>query len=378
MNETTEKIGLYIHVPFCIKRCSYCDFATNLERKNDRNNYLFLLKKEILSYSNKKFQIESIYFGGGTPSLLTSLEIKEILSWIKDLFTLNKICEITLEGNPDSLTPVKIKAFIEVGINRFSVGIQTLNEEELIFLGRGHLVEENYKTIEALCMEQVAFNIDLMLGIPKQTLNSFEKTLSLLPIDKISHVSAYILSVEEEAPWYDKIKRGEIVLPPEEVEAEAYFLLKDYLEGHGIFQYEISAYARKGSESLHNLKYWENQNYIGVGPSAGSFFNKVRWQNQKSLKLWEMQLNDEIGKLHYEEYSPKSAILETIMLEFRKICGIEEQKLLNWDRNYPDLNLKEKIERLLKKKHIEKKNGYLKISRNSLLFANEVFLEFIE
>ncbi|MCJ8347880.1 radical SAM family heme chaperone HemW [bacterium] len=378
MCEHPNKIGLYIHVPFCIKRCAYCDFATDLERKGQRTLYMSTLKDEIELYAGKNYLIDSIYFGGGTPSLLQTSEVAEILSWVSEVFEVLASCEVTLEGNPDSLKAHRISALMDVGINRFSVGIQTLNREELDFLGRGHLIEENFETIDALCKAQVRFNIDLMLGIPKQSITSFEKTLSLLPIDSISHVSAYILSVEEEAPWFEKIQNGSILLPPEEMEVEAYFLLKDFLEDKGIFQYEISAYARKGQESLHNLKYWENKNYLGIGPSAGSYINRVRWQNQKSLDLWQLQINGKTSKLHYEEYTSKNAILETIMLEFRKICGIDKQKLYDWDSSYPDLCIKEKIERLLTNGRIELCKGNLRISRNSLLFANEVFLEFIE
>jgi oxygen-independent coproporphyrinogen-3 oxidase len=373
-----KPIGIYIHIPFCIKRCAYCDFSTDLERKDDRNRFLQSLHDEISKSPYIQSAVDSIYFGGGTPSLLSASELRNILEQLKTLFEISSKCEITLEGNPDSLTPLKIDSFMEVGINRFSVGIQTLNEQELNALGRGHLLIENFNTIEALCKAEVRFNIDLMMGIPYQTLASFKSTLALLPIDKISHISAYLLSIEEESPWFEKINDGRIVLPAEGMEGDAYFLLKDFLKENGINQYEISAFSRVNEESIHNLKYWENQNYLGFGPSAGSYINQVRWQNQKSLKLWEEQIKGALEKLHYEEYDSKSAILETIMLEFRKIEGISAKKLKVWAAKHPDLNIDEKIERLLVTKKIEKIDENLRITRESLLFANDVFMEFVE
>ncbi|MCO4781298.1 MAG: radical SAM family heme chaperone HemW [Candidatus Cloacimonetes bacterium] len=374
----TKAIGIYVHIPFCIKRCAYCDFSTDLEKGNDRDRFLKALQKEIAASLYLGYSVNSIYFGGGTPSLLNPSELDCILTQIQSLFTVTSDCEVTLEGNPDSLTPTRISDFIKVGVNRFSVGIQTLNELELSALGRGHLVKENHQTIDALCRANVRFNVDLMMGIPHQTITSFKETLSLLPIEKISHVSAYLLSVEEESPWFDKINSGKIVLPAEGMEGEAYYLLKDFLEKQGIYQYEISAFSRVGQESIHNLKYWENENYLGFGPSAGSYFNQVRWQNQKSLSLYEAQLEGSIEKFHYEEYDSKNAILETIMLEFRKIKGICIKKLKKWSIEHPDLKIEEKIEKLLVNKKIEKVDSKIRITRESLLFANDIFMEFVE
>lgn len=371
-------IGIYIHIPFCIKRCAYCDFSTDLERKGDRSFFLQTLQKEIEASPKYKFDVDSIYFGGGTPSLLMTNEVQAIIQWLKTRFSILDHCEITLEGNPDSLTPSKIYSLMVAGVNRFSVGIQTLNARELNSLGRGHLLSENLQTIQALVESKVRFNIDLMMGIPHQTLSSFQETLDALPIEKISHVSAYLLSIEEESPWFEKVNDGRIVLPLEGMEGQAYYLLKDYLENRGIIQYEISAFARSNEESLHNLKYWENENYIGFGPSSGSYLDRARWQNQKSLKLWKSQINGEIEKFHYEEYDAKNAILETIMLEFRKIKGINERKLKNWAKDYPGLGIEDKIEKLLENKKIEKIDGSLRITRDTLLFANEVFMEFVD
>ncbi len=275
--------GLYVHFPFCEKKCNYCDFysVAGLSQKGD---YVHALCRELSSYGRES--IDTVYFGGGTPSLMTPDELEKIMACIKVSFDLDKNAEITLEANPSSIDD-KLSAFHEIGINRLSLGVQSFNDNELSMLGRAHSSNDAISTIEKA--KKAGFDnlsLDLMFAIPKQTVNSFEKTLDVATSLSVEHISVYALGIEEKTVFGIKQKRGEnLFLPNEDEEAEMYLLACDKLGKAGYEHYEISNFT-KTRPSRHNLKYWQSEEYIGIGASAHSYYKGERYSTPSSVKLF--------------------------------------------------------------------------------------------
>lgn len=279
-----DAIGLYLHVPFCVRKCNYCDFCSfsNLT-ESTRNQYISKLVNEIKSYRREeRIAVDSIFFGGGTPSLLSCEELSKLYSAIDESFKISNDTEFTLEANPKTLTRDKLAVMREIGVNRLSIGLQTIHENERKILGRIHDYND-FLHAYGLARECGINNIgvDVMYGIPEQTIDSFEKTLRAVVSLSPEHVSAYGLILEEETPFWNN--RDKLHLPNENDEIGMYFLGCDMLAEEGYSHYEISNYAKVGKESAHNLKYWQNQEYIGVGISAYSYFNGVRYGNTKRM-----------------------------------------------------------------------------------------------
>ncbi len=373
-----ESIGIYIHVPFCKVRCAYCDFATDLEKPGNRRDWLNCLLQEITQSPYAPVQVDSVYFGGGTPSLLKPEELQEILKVLGNAFSIAKNAEITLEANPEAVHEESLHNWKELGFSRFSVGIQSLNPKELKTLGRGHLKEENLQAIKSLLSSGVNFNLDLMLGIPHQTEETLAETLKELPLHKIPHISCYLLSVEEEAPWFSAVQEGRIRPADEEATAQMYRNLQKTLPAFGLHQYEISAWARQSRQSRHNLKYWKNQPYLGFGPSAGSYLRQRRIQNQRRLSDWKNQCAGNLPPEFDQTLSSQDTILETIMLHFRLSEGVSVHIFEVWDQKFPELKLRNRRLRLENLKLIELEAGFLRIPEKNFLFANRVYAEFLD
>jgi len=294
MNKQT--MGIYIHIPFCIKKCEYCDFLSGVGTINEMTSYVNALIIEIRSYARKKYPVSSIFFGGGTPSIIEVTHIISIMNAVWDTFIIEESAEITLEANPGTLTREKIRGYREAGINRISLGLQSTDNEELKALGRIHSYEEfleSYKIIrqEGLCN----VNIDLMSGLPLQSVASWENTLRRVVVLKPEHIAAYGLIIEEGTPFFgiyaeDDKKRdaGEVTkyLPCEADEREMYHLTKKILKENGYERYEISNYAKKGYECRHNIGYWRRSNYIGFGNGSSSMMDNVRFANQSDIHLY--------------------------------------------------------------------------------------------
>ncbi len=283
---TTKPIGLYLHIPFCIKKCSYCDFcsypASELGREAEES-YVKALIGEIESYKRKEvICVDTVFFGGGTPSLLSTDSLEKIFSAIRSTFAIAHESEITLEANPGTLTEEKLCAYRAQGVNRLSMGLQSIHENELKKLGRIHSYSD-FLTGYALA-RKVGFNnisVDLMYGIPDQTLDSFRETLDMIIALTPEHISAYGLIVEEGTPFFDNCNR--LNLPDEDAECDMYALACDRLRSAGYSHYEISNYARAGRESQHNLHYWHSDEYIGVGVSAHSYFENRRFSSSRDF-----------------------------------------------------------------------------------------------
>jgi len=384
VNEESSSPGLYIHVPFCSHRCAYCDFATDLESAGEREIYLERLFQEIdqkveyLRNRGLSTKLDTLYFGGGTPSLLEIEEMGRILSRVRSRFTLDPRAEVTLEANPESVTALRLKGWKDLGVNRVSVGIQSLSDRELKFLGRRHLRAQNLIALEALANSGLRWNADLMVGLPAQSKESFEASVEGILQFDCKHISVYMLSIEEGAPWYEAVHSGQIELAADDLTVDLYNLLRAKLSSWGLEQYEISAFCVPGEESRHNLKYWQNDAYLGIGPSAGSWLFPHRFQNEKSLKGWVSQIQEEVLSKDFEELCAKNAFLESVMLQFRLVRGIPEDWLMAGDKTFPELKLESRLKRLQERSLLVKMDSVYRLSEQGLLFANEVFMEFMD
>ncbi len=281
---TTKSYGLYIHLPFCVKRCNYCDFCSSSGRSDDEiRNYVSRLMDEMATYkANPPLCIDSIYFGGGTPSLVDNVYIHRILSSVYSIFSVVSTPEVSMEVNPGTITGSKAGAYKSMGFNRISIGLQSAQQNELDILGRIHNYDEfctSYRILRDGKFDNI--NIDLMYGIPNQTVASFSDTLDKVLMLEPEHISAYSLIVEQGTAFYDW--RNSLNLPSEDDECHMYYLASEKLGTAGYEHYEISNYAKAGKMSRHNLKYWRTEEYIGVGASAYSYYQGRRYGNTASI-----------------------------------------------------------------------------------------------
>ncbi len=282
--------GLYVHIPFCLKKCNYCDFCSFDKLSSDiREEYLKSLIAEIASYKETpRISINTLFFGGGTPSLLTEDEFSKVYSTIVESFDLSSLEEFTIEANPKTLTLEKLLLYRSLGVNRISIGLQSIHENELKMLGRIHNLSDFEKSLSLAC--EAGFdniNVDLMYGIPGQTKESFDKTLDYVLSQDLPHLSIYGLIVEEKTPFGRMGKN--LVLPSEDEEADMYYIATEKLSRMGYSHYEISNYSKPGFESRHNLIYWKTMEYIGVGLAAHSYFRGARMSNTESLSVYLSQ-----------------------------------------------------------------------------------------
>lgn len=322
--------GLYIHIPFCKQACSYCDFYF-LTRQELRNPFVDALLNEIKGFADSPFAgqvIETIYIGGGTPSLLSGSQLKAIFRELESVFTLDTK-EVTMEMNPDDVTPAYLRELLQLGINRASMGVQSFDENLLTFMHRAHNPTEALQALEALAKTGFpSFTADLIYGSPGQTpdmlLNDIEALLQFNP----PHISAYSLTIEPGTRLGKQAELGRLSMPEDEAVAEQFDLLAGSLADAGIEQYEVSNFAIPGKEAVHNSNYWRHKNYLGVGPSAHSFTwqneRATRWQNAPDLKGY--LAGDDI-RTQKEELSPIQLADERLMLGLRTKWGVEEKEL---------------------------------------------------
>jgi len=316
-----DSVGLYIHVPFCVKKCNYCDFCSFSDiGLETRRKYISQMIKEILSYKREeKITVDTIFFGGGTPSLLEPHEISMICDAIEESFKILPECEFSIESNPKTLTREKLEAFIARGLNRVSIGLQSIHANELELLGRIHNYDdflEAYNLIRDVGITNVG--IDLMYGIPEQSLESFKETLkaavSLCP----EHISAYGLILEEGTWLFEN--RAALNFPSEDEECDMYEFACRFLSNNGYRHYEISNYSKSGFESRHNMKYWKMDDFIGVGVAAYSYFESKRYGNSNIIS--EYISDNPAQYVNEEERDNGSEAFEFCMLGLRTADGI--------------------------------------------------------
>lgn len=320
-----KELELYIHIPFCVKKCSYCDFLSAPATEQTKEAYMAALFAEIGGRAKdyKERIVTSIFIGGGTPSLLSGDSIRQLMEHIREGFRLAPDAEITMEVNPGTVTAEKLTAFYAAGINRLSIGMQSAQEQELKILGRIHDFDgfcQVYR--EAVEAGFTNINVDVMSGLPGQTLASYkdtlEKVLRLEPMPQ--HISAYSLIVEEGTPFAAMADRGELPLPEEDTERAMYEETIEVLAGYGFHRYEISNYALDGYECRHNVGYWIRRDYLGFGIGAASLIGNVRFQNGRDLNAYlahPLACREEQQSLTTQEQME-----ETMFLGLRLIRGV--------------------------------------------------------
>ena len=318
-------LELYIHIPFCIRKCNYCDFLSFPETESRIAQYCHALKEEIKRTGDQAegIGVRSVFIGGGTPSILEAEQITEIMTCIRNNFSIEKNAEITIESNPGTLNAEKLNCYHELGINRLSIGLQSTDDDCLRRLGRIHTFQEfekNYEQARKSGFQNI--NIDLMSGLPGQSLRGYEDTLNRVTELKPEHISSYSLIIEEGTPFYksDSVLQQ---LPDEDTERKMYERTKEILEQQGYERYEISNYARQGRECIHNLGYWEQVPYLGMGLGASSFYNGARFSNERNFRKYLS--TPYLPFEHREDYvqvSREEQMEDTMIFGLRKMKGI--------------------------------------------------------
>ncbi|MBP3582584.1 MAG: radical SAM family heme chaperone HemW, partial [Clostridia bacterium] len=366
---------LYIHLPFCVRKCAYCDFCSFAGVDGSIiSEYADALASEILSYREREIKVDTLFFGGGTPSLLSPEDFRKIMRAVRESFLLSDEAEITLEANPKTLDRKKIESFVSSGINRISLGLQSIHENELKTLGRIHSYSEFLETYR-LCREAGIdnVNVDLMYGLPGQTVESFKETLCAVIDLSPEHISVYGLILEEGTPLYEKQSR--LSFPSEDCEYEMYLLADRLLSRAGYSHYEISNYSRAGKESRHNLKYWRCEEYIGVGVSAHSYLDGYRFGRTQSLTEY---LRGNREYLNKEYIDRDGEALEKIMLGLRLREGIslkEYEDLFGFDLTE---KYREKLITLEKMGYVRIFSGRLSLTAEGFYLSNYIINELTE
>ena len=375
MTMTTKPIGLYVHIPFCVRKCNYCDFCSfPIESISFRDKYISALCREIEGYRGRNISLNSIFFGGGTPSLLTADEMSRIVSVIQKSFLILEDTEFTLEANPGTIDEEKLSEFVSLGINRLSLGLQSIHENEMKILGRIHSFddfEKVYHSARSLGISNI--NVDLMYGIPEQTMESFEATVKKIIELSPEHISLYGLIFEEGTPFYNK--KNSLSLPGEDSECDMYYLAARLLRENRYRHYEISNYAKEGRASRHNMKYWRCDEYIGVGLSAYSYFDGRRYGNTDMVTEY---LSDSYRGFAYEENVDNSSLAyEFVMLGLRTADGIslkEYKEKFGYDFLENRENL---IKKLVDDGYAILKEGRLFLSEKGFYVSNYILTELI-
>lgn len=342
--KSNEAVEIYVHIPFCARKCDYCDFVSFVCDEDTQKKYFDALKKqiELKKETVGKVPVVSCFFGGGTPSLPLAGYIGEVLAKLKECFEFTDDAEISIEMNPNSASLEKLKSYRALGFNRVSIGLQSTENSELKTLSRLHSYEDFLNTFKAA--RQAGFdniNVDLMSALPGQTLESYKKTLERVTALEPEHISAYSLIVEENTPFYERYKDG-AGLVDEDTEREMYYLTKSFLEDKGYFRYEISNYAKKGFECRHNLGYWRRVPYLGFGISAASLYKEVRYQMHSDLERYSL------GDFAEEKtvLSENDRMEEFMFLGLRCIEGVSKDEFFKTFKKDLEDQYKEELEKL--------------------------------
>lgn len=408
-----KELELYLHIPFCERKCAYCDFLSAPADLPVRISYIKKLQEEIAYYGAQygEYQVSSIFFGGGTPTILEGYQLAAILETVKEHFNITTDAEITVECNPGTLTAGKAEKLVQAGFNRLSMGLQSADDRELQLLGRIHNFAqflESYDLARKAGFQNI--NVDLMSALPGQTLKSWQDTLQKVTALRPEHISAYSLIIEEGTPFYERFAEDERIreegghprlLPEEDVERQMYELTETFLHTKGYERYEISNYAKPGYECRHNCGYWTRKDYLGLGLGASSLVEHQRFQNTSELKTYleqeyspqcegqheriaeTIQLQEEIGltqtghHIHIETLDKKSEMEEFMFLGLRLMAGISRQQFekkfqVTLNSVYGEVLRKLKGEQL-----IEEVAGYVRLTEHGIDVSNYVLAEFL-
>lgn len=386
MAEKKNKLGLYVHIPFCVKKCAYCDFLSMPATLATQKAYVDALINEIESYEElaEEYNVETIYFGGGTPSVLEPFYVDKILASIKKVFRCDmcNIKEVTIEVNPGTIGREKWQAYKLMGINRISIGLQSVHNQELKLLGRIHTYEqflENFTAAREAGFENIS--VDLMSALPGQTSEQYRKSLETVAGLSPEHISSYSLIVEEGTPFWklygeDGPKRE--ALPSEEEDRDMYHSTRKILEAHGYRRYEISNYAKEGYEAVHNSSYWTGTSYIGFGLGASSYVKDRRFSNtrdmQKYLKCSHIPSE---RVMDVEQLQVEDKMSEFMFLGLRRMCGISKKEFERRFQKDIQEVYGENIERLTKQNLLQAEGDRIYLTEYGIDVSNYVFSEFV-
>ena len=376
-----KSIGIYIHIPFCVRKCKYCDFVSFENCNHYIEEYVQALIKSIKFSEYSDIEINTIYFGGGTPSIIDSKFINLILKEIREKFYLNENAEITIEVNPGTVNKEKLEDYYKFGINRLSIGLQSTYDSLLYKIGRIHTYnqfEECYKLAREIGFKNI--NVDLMLALPEQSLEQLENSVNKIIKLNPEHISLYSLILEEGTKLKEEVDKGIQVLPSEELEREMYHKTRKILQENGYVHYEISNFSKPGYESKHNLNCWNQEEYLGFGLASHSYFDNKRFSNIDNLDEYIKNIkNNNIEKniLINEIQTREEQMKEYMMLGFRKLEGISISKFEQKFQIHPLFYFRFELSKLEDDLLIEVDLDDIKITKRGLDFANKIFEEFV-
>jgi len=376
--------SLYLHIPFCIRKCSYCDFTSFDQPLISPASYVELLLKELRlrSGSLEPHVVATLYFGGGTPSLLSPAQICSLLDAIKNHFIVAKDVEITLEANPGTVTLASLEGYLGAGVNRLSIGIQSLDDRQLKVLGRIHSAADARTAFESARAAGFSnISIDLMHGLPGQTLDAWQGTLQEAVAMKPEHISVYGLSIEAGTPFALKAEQGALHLPEEELAAAMFELTAAALCSAGYEHYEISNFARPGCRSRHNQVYWQRGNYLGFGAGAHSFLNVPgygkRWENPATLAEYAAAVSNKNLADRGVALTEKEAMAEFMFLGLRLLEGVDKEEFVRQFGRELEEAFPKVVGKFCERGLLQEQGTMLRLTSKGLLLANLVMQEFV-
>ena len=378
-----KKIGVYIHIPFCKQKCYYCDFISYANKEQYFDKYVQALITEMSSFlDNNDVEIETIYIGGGTPSIIDAKYIEKVMAKLQEKNALITAKEITIEVNPGTVTEEKLKTYKKIGINRLSIGLQSTDNNILKTIGRIHSYEDFLNTYKLARNQGFGnINVDLMIGLPNQKISDIKSSLEEITELKPEHISVYSLIVEENTPIEKMLNIGKLELPDEELERNMYWYVKNFLELNGYKHYEISNFAKEGYESKNNLDCWNQKEYIGFGVAAHSYINDVRYGNTENIDEYikncnngEFEQNKIIDEIEKDIFSKEQ---EFMLIGLRKIDGISIQEFKNKFGDNPIFVFKNELIKLVDEGLVVVDFDSIRLTNKGLDLANLVWEEFV-
>lgn len=376
-----KDLGLYLHIPFCVKKCAYCDFLSFRASEEEKEKYVQALIQEIESYREfaKGYRVSTIFIGGGTPSVLEANQTEKILNSVQDVFELDRNPEITMELNPGTVTEEKLFCYKKSGINRLSIGVQSVNNEKLELLGRIHTYEEFEKTYEMA--RNVGFDnisADLISSTPGQTLKEWKEELNTLTQLPLEHISVYQLMIEEGTPFYELYGQKQELLPDEETSREIYLWTGRFLKEKGYEQYEISNYAKPGKESRHNLKYWERADYLGLGLGAASMVRNIRMSNTRDMEKYLEHCSHPKTMREDVQFLEEPRQMEEFMfLGLRKTRGVSKKEFRRVFGSDMEIVYEKALKKCLDSGMLKEHKDRIYLSEEGVLLSNGVLSEFL-
>lgn len=374
-----KEIGIYIHIPFCEEKCFYCNFVSFCKNEKEQEKYIRYLLKEIDMYDLNSYLVTSIFIGGGTPTIISGQLIGKVLKKIRDRFNISPNAEITIEANPNSFTYSKAKIYKDLGVNRISFGLQSANDKILKIINRKHSKKDFINAIKIaknLGLENI--NVDILVGLPSQKLADVKKTIKLLLREKIPHISCYSLILEEGTVLNTLIKEAKLSLPSEDDTLKMYEYVLKKLEKNKIYRYEVSNFAKKGFECKHNLKYWSNIDYLGLGLNSHSKISNKRFCNQTELNKYYERIRDNKKPILEENILTNDEKREEfIFLSLRKSEGLSLDEYFSLFGERLEKEKAREIDFLLRKNLIEIVGDNLFATRQGFNVLNEIIIRLI-